>query len=372
MDTSQNRTYRDELTERRRIKELDSGLRSGGVDELYQFTGLGARTGFAQEERESRARQEQEAVALIEQAKAERARWRRAKFSEFLRSPENHLKKEYLRAREIFGDKFLGLEALKTTFTLKDGTELFLPTLPEFYLIEAQLATFLSESDINVFLEKLRDGTEPTAGWHLRYQPATLRLGNSLTNLQQIVPLTIKALQDYLEPDMVARGQGKLLHLSAEERDQLTDTLQNRETSSWYYDDHPVGEWVLGTDETVRAVRKDDFFRKSYGLNEPFAEMKQLDYDTLTSSCRAPHETLLTYAMLLRTRGQHILQSSHDVFKTDLPEHPGSTIKRCLFTGNFGANGGSCEVMNAIKDNELAGQSFNRRSGPASLDVRQS
>jgi len=166
--------------------------------------------------------------------------------------------KTYQEMRELFGEHgFFGIEENEKAFTLKNGEKLVDMSPAQRTEAQRLLEEKLRELRIVALVERVRSGEINKDDWMLilRVPTITVPAGSGGIYVEEvsealeravrtgsgtsrggsrIVPLTMQTMQEYLAPDMLARGQSKLLYDIGWYRNEAFYTMQqsgNRDTS---------------------------------------------------------------------------------------------------------------------------------------------
>lgn len=133
---------------------------------------------------------------------------------------ESEAQETLKRMEDMFEDRFFGIDAAVSTFSLLDGRRLISLTDEERQEIIQNLHRKCQEQDIQEFLSRLKSALKKNStlkknleyfrNIKLRYQPTRLSIPDNLGELRDH-PLTMKLMQQILEPDMRKRKFEKLL-----------------------------------------------------------------------------------------------------------------------------------------------------------------
>jgi|GEM_PF-2808642 len=209
------------------------------------------------------------------------------KQAETLLEEEKHV--DAREARELFGENFFGAEQVEKAFTIHDqnGTEVklvdFSPEQRQH--IEQMLAEKLNEPDIQTFLQKPEN-------------QADIKNGKYLLILRAPQVGSIKKMFELLQPDMEAKGQGKLLFKVDW---YATDSLFTSTTCPF--------EWKFVTKEVVPST----LGLQHQPMTEALAaEARRVGFDPSKIKRRAPVETVFDFLTVLRTTNGRILLNKYD------------------------------------------------------------
>jgi len=148
---------------------------------------------------------------------------------ENLENPE----KTYEFAERLFGENFLGIKQVERAFTVEDKEGLYKKLV---YMTDAEqerardlLHEKLKESDMQVFLEKIKSGELDPGNYMLILRLAEFRHCDHLG--VKTVPVTMIAMEKALALDMDRKDQGKLFRGTTVNSE--TDAVSNE---AWYRD----------------------------------------------------------------------------------------------------------------------------------------
>lgn len=201
----------------------------------------------------------------------------------------------YQELKELWGEKFLGCEALEQAFVLQNNQKLLEFSPSQKAEAARLLAEFIEEPDVRQFMEKVKRGDIKKGGWQLRLEVPTFT--DPKSHLES--PLTMAALEKHLAPDMKTRDQGKLLY-----------EVSWYKAEQFYTSDTMQFQWVLSTDEVVPATLGKNHGTQTQEL-EKFAKQIGLQFDAEQSRSQ-PIETLYRSFVMLRTNGRRTLESIYD------------------------------------------------------------
>ncbi len=253
---------------------------------------------------------------------------------------ETNPDRAYQEMRELFGEKFLGCEAVEQAFTLQNNQKLLEFNPSQKAEAARLLAEFVNEPDVKQFMDKVKRGEIKPGGWQLRLQVGTLT--DQKSHLE--VPLTMAALEQRLAPDMKARKQGKLLYEASWYK-----------TEQFYTADTMPLQWVLSTDEVVPATLGKNHEAQTKEL-EKFAKNNGLQFDPVQSRSQ-PLEALYRSFVMLRTHGRRTLENTYDWSATK------SSDGHLVFVGDCDARGAFVGRSHPERVRDYIGSSFSRRSG---------
>jgi hypothetical protein len=247
---------------------------------------------------------------------------------------------EYREMKDLFGENFFGFEEVEKAFTLQDGDKLV--ELSKFQKAEANrlLAQFIQEPDVKQFMDKVKSGEIKKGGWNLRLQISTFTDPKSRLE----VPLTMKAFNQCLAPDMEGRNQGKLLY-----------NVDWYEAKKFYTTDTMQFQWVLSTNEVVPTTL-DKNHENQTGELKKFAKSVSLDFDAKQSRSK-PIETLYRFFVMLRNTSRRVLENTYDWSATKSSDGDLVDVGRC------GARGSFVDGDHPAGSLGWLGSSFSRRSG---------
>jgi hypothetical protein len=247
----------------------------------------------------------------------------------------------YEDAKELFGQSFLGIEAVEQSFTLQDGTKLIELSLDEQKEAKRLLFEKMNEPDIKAFLER---HNTPEHKESLRKQFILVYRHPKMKIQDQGISVSMKAMQDHLASDMAQKNQGKLFY-----------------NVNWYKDEpfytntdgkHAIIKpgWSLVTRELIpdsqdktwdeQTARLHEFLIES-GLDgairaskaEAVAKNKEFKFDA-TIYRREAWESMYDLLLILRTTDSRDLSGlNSDWTKTE------TSIGRHVSVGDFDLDG---------------------------------
>jgi len=202
--------------------------------------------------------------------------------------------KEAKEVKKFFGENFFGQKQIESAFTIKNeqGQDIKLVDLSpaERQQAEQMLIKKLQEPDIKTFLSKQENQQDIKDGKYL----LILRVNTIKVNGQDI-PLTIKTMNDLIAPDMMNKGQGKLLF--------------NTRTESFYTTTIPTFEWTIVTKDVVKRTLGEKHSDQTTKLQE---EAKRIGLDSTKIKRRQLVQTVYDHMVSLRTINQRLLINRYD------------------------------------------------------------
>lgn len=217
---------------------------------------------------------------------------------------------QYQEMKTIFGEKgFFGIEENEYAFTLKNGIKLIELTQEERDMAGHLLFEKRKESDVQSFLELLKNDRELAKMWGLHLRVPWISADGHR------IPLTMKTLETHLAPDMRTRDQGKLLYDVSWYREEAFYRMQqpgNTDTTpSAIQSSGGLGrmEWRFVTRDVLPETLNKNHTRQWTLLQE---EARFFGLDPKKIRRRLPVETVHDFAVRLRAADDRTMAGRYD------------------------------------------------------------
>ncbi len=210
--------------------------------------------------------------------------------------------RHYESLRTLFGANFCGIDGVTRAFTLNDGTTL--ASYPDAYRVSILKALWdkCQEPDVAKFLSHIKEGKVSASGWLLILRiPFLKRAGKD-------IPLTMKALQEHVAPDMIAHSQGKLFCSAADSNCWYTNNEVFYDTESI-----PSCHWQFVTKACVEGTKGKKHGQQTTVLNKC---AKTVGFDPTLVRRRRPVEIPYDHAIMLREHNVRLLEGEWDCTDT--------------------------------------------------------
>ncbi len=201
--------------------------------------------------------------------------------------------KHYEKLRTLFGKNFCGIDEVRQAFTLQsERAPLRVPNFVYKPIFKA-LWDKCHEPDVAIFLSRIEEGTVNVKDWLLMLRTPSFR------HQKKDISVTMRALQDYIAPDMLTRNQGKLFY-----NPNGYYTRDVIDTS-----DIQVLHWQFVTKKCLKGTLKKAHAKQTTALN---AYAKKVGFDPTLTRRRKPLEVVWDFMILLRSHGIRILLGKSD------------------------------------------------------------
>ncbi len=226
----------------------------------------------------------------------------------------------YTELKTLFGTGFCGIDEVTRAFTTQNGV---LPgnTMASFHerLHGATLKALwdnCQKPDIAAFLSKIKAGEVNASDWLLILRIPFLKKPNE----EKEIPLTMKALQEHIAPDMLKCEQGKLLYEVSWYPQEVFYATQAISSFHWQFVTKACTPGTKGVNHDAQAT----------ALN---AYAQKVGLDPALTRRRIPVEVPYDHLVTLRAHNMRLLVNEYDW--TDTRASDGG----CVFVGDGDAYG---------------------------------
>lgn len=203
--------------------------------------------------------------------------------------PEAH----YYSLQRLFGQNFLGIEAVREAFTLSSGRDIVSGCGGTRESIQKALWDKCLEPDIVVLLNNIRLGIVDVRNWLLVLRTPFVKVRNRNAGI------TMKVLEKYIGDDMLKRDQGKLLYDVDWYLEEPFYAKQAIESLHWQFVTKACAPGTKDVSHGEQTIALNAYAQK-VGLNPTFIRR------------RIPVEGLYDYLVTLRSQKVRLLENEYD------------------------------------------------------------